>query len=66
MSARQRLRQVSPERIARVAAALGERCKGVQLRTDGSAVILTDDTALPLPVAGDDASEWDDVLQGAA
>lgn len=67
MSARQRLRSVSPERIAKVAAALGDRCKGVQLKTDGSAVLLTDGARIPLAGPSEaDPNEWDDVLQGSA
>lgn len=63
---RQRLRQVSPERIARVCKALGDRAAGVRLMTDGTAVILTGDGEAILPEAGEGANEWDDVLQGSA
>ncbi len=61
MSARQRLRQISPQRIARVAEAL--RARGlpvaIKLGTDGS-VILTDSdgAALSLVPKDDAADEW--------
>ncbi len=64
--ARKRLRIVSPQRIARVAEALGGRCRGVQLQTDGSAIILTVDGAVPLSAAEGGANPWDEVLPGAA
>ena len=63
--ARKRHRQVSPQRIARVAEALGGRCRGVQLQTDGSAIILTDERAIPLSDA-QAPNPWDEVLPGAA
>ena len=63
---RKRLRIVSPQRIARVAEALGERCRGVQLQTDGSAIILTADGPTPLSAGGDGPNPWDEVLPGAA
>ena len=63
---RRRLRQVSPERIAKVVAALGERCRGVQLQTDGSAIILTADGPTPLTADEEGPNPWDEVLHSGA
>ncbi len=63
---RKRLRLVSPQRIARVAEAMGERVRGVQLQTDGSAIILTVEGAVTLSAAQDGPNPWDEVLPGAA
>ena len=66
-SPRQRYRQVSPERIAKVAEALHARglpC-AVKLTTDGSALLLTGEGAESLmPMEADAVNEWDEVLPG--
>lgn len=68
-SRRQRLRTVSPERIAKVMEALKAKMGvgGVELRPDGSVVILT--SAGPMPLSenqGKGGNEWDEVLTAVA
>lgn len=66
---RARARSVSPERIAKVAAALEKKTSisGVELRPDGSVVILTGLGSMPLTVnQGNGGNEWDEVLTAAA
>jgi hypothetical protein len=61
---RQRLRAVSPERIAKVMRAIGD-VQGVELQTDGSAVILTaGGNRLPLRPKESGPNEWDDADLG--
>jgi hypothetical protein len=60
---RQRLRQVSAERIAKVVEELSKRnlpCT-VQLSTDGSALLLTDQGATKLTSGRKAVNPWDEV-----
>lgn len=63
---RQRLRQVSPERIAKVYAALAALTPGltVHLRTDGSVEFRADRHAASIDA--DEPNEWDEVFRNDA